>query len=101
MLVKIHKNKEGQSIAAICDKYLIGKVITEKDRQLDLNSNFFKGEEKTVDMISDIMRNADIIHVVGEKSVGVALKEELLDEQEVKSIQGVPHAEIIIIDEGL
>ena len=54
MLVKVHKNTEGQILLAICDDDLIGKKFEEGNLQLDLSSDFYKGEEKSEDEIMDL-----------------------------------------------
>tara|TARA_Y100000310_G_C20649588_1_gene798607 strand:+ start:1772 stop:2065 length:294 start_codon:yes stop_codon:yes gene_type:complete len=97
MLVKIHK-QQGKSIIAICDKELIGQNYEENNLQLDLTSDFYKGEEKTVEHIADVLRNCDIINLVGKKSIQLGLKEGILTDDEIKTIQGVPHAQVVLID---
>ena len=45
MIVKIHK-RDDRTILAVCDSDLIGRTFTEGERQLDLSSDFYKGEER-------------------------------------------------------
>ena len=45
MIIKIHKS-QGKIIVALCDKELLGKKLSGKGCELDLGSDFFKGEEK-------------------------------------------------------
>ena len=97
MLVKIHK-QQGKSIIAICDKELIGQNYEENNLQLDLTSDFYRGEEKTVEHIADVLRNCDIINLVGKNSIQLGLKEGILTDDEIKTIQGVPHAQVVLID---
>jgi len=97
MLTKIHK-KGDQTILALCDSDLIGKKFEENQVILDLESEFYQGEEQDNDMIADMMRNVDIVNMVGEKSIALAQKEGLLGKDEIKEVQGIPHAQIILMD---
>ncbi|MDP7115879.1 MAG: DUF424 family protein [Candidatus Woesearchaeota archaeon] len=98
MLVKIHKKPQGKTVVAICDKSLIGKTLEEGNMELNLDSDFYKGENAAGDMIADMMRNADVVNLVGQKSIALALKEGILEKEEIKKVQGIPHAQIILMD---
>ena len=78
MIVKVHKNQEGRTVAAVCDSELAGKKFEDGDKQLDLTSDFYKGEETDDMHTGDIIRNSDIINLVGEKSVELGIKEEVI-----------------------
>ncbi len=96
MIVKIHK-KEGRTIVAVCDKELIGQKIEEGDKQLDLTSEFYNGEEITdTGEIGDLLRNADIINLVGEKSIKLGIEEGLIDQESIIKIKNIPHAQATI-----
>jgi len=46
MIIKIHKSPDGKKVVALCDSNLLGKVFEQDKVQLDLRSDFYKGEEK-------------------------------------------------------
>ncbi len=92
MLVKIHK-KEHRTIIAVCDKELIGQLLEENGKQLDLRSDFYKGDEKSVQEIGDLMRNADGVNLVGKESIALGLQEGVIEKEHVLTIKGVPHAQ--------
>ena len=94
MIVKLHKS-DGNTIVAVCDKELIDQKFEEGNKQLDLTSSFYKGEEKTPIEIGDLIRNGDIINLVGEKSIKLGLKEEIIDELNIIRIKNIPHAQAI------
>jgi uncharacterized protein len=98
MLASIHKNKLGRTVVAVCDKSLIGKKLEEGSFQLDLSADFYKGEEKAVELIADVIRNADIVNLVGEKSINLGLKEGIVEKSDIKQIQGTPHAQVLLSD---
>ena len=96
MIVKIHKVEGNKMLLAVCDSELLGKKFEEGNKQLDMTSNFYKGEEKTTREVCDLMRNSYMINLVGEKSIKLALKEELVNEDNINKISDVPYAQVIL-----
>ena len=94
MLVKIHK-ADGKTIIALCDKELIGKKFEEGNQQLDLTGNFYNGEDKNSIEVGDLIRNADILNIVGEKSIKLALEEGVIEKEHIIQIENIPHAQSI------
>lgn len=90
MIVKTHERKEG-SIVCVVDEDLLGKKFEENDLQLDLNSDFYKGDEKTFEEVGDLVRNANGVNLVGERTIKLALEEGIIDESMVKKISGIPY----------
>ena len=99
MLVKIHTS-EGKMVVAICDKELVGEKFEEAGKQLDLSTDFYNGEEMPIIEIEDLIRNANMLNLVGEKSISFGIKEEIIEESNVIKIAGIPHAEVLIEDES-
>ncbi len=95
MIIKLHK-KEGNIVAAVCDSELIGRKFEEGSHQLDLTSEFYKGEEKDDETIGDTIRNSDHVNLVGKKSVGLGIQEGVIDESHVKTIAGIPYAQAVV-----
>lgn len=98
MIVKIHK-REDRTVVAVCDSDLVGRKFEEGDKQLDLTSDFYKGEERDDKEVGDIIRNADILNLVGENSVKLGLQEEVITKDHIITIAGIPHAQAIIAQE--
>lgn len=96
ILVKIHQNPEGQKIMALCDKELLGKKFEEGNRQLDLTTDFYKGEEKSEQEIKELFKDVYIINLVGKKSLQLVEKFKLSPER-IITVQGIPHAEIVLV----
>jgi len=94
MIAKLHKTSDGRTVLAVCDSNLIGRKIVEGDLQLDLSSNFYKGEEMSVDRIRELFKVVNIINLVGEETVKIGVNEGIV--AEVKRIGGVPHAEVVV-----
>ncbi len=96
MIVKIHK-KDDKTIVAVCDSDLIGHKFEDKDLQLDLSSDFYKGEELNEIETGDLIRNADVVNLVGKNSVKLGLKEGVVDETHIIIIKDIPHAQAIVL----
>ena len=96
MIVKINKNEKGEIILAVCDKELIGKCVEEEDKQLDLTTEFYAGEELSDIETGDLIRNSYLVNLVGQKSIGLGLKEELIQKENVKTIAGIPYAQFFV-----
>lgn len=98
MLVKIHK-KDNRTIVAVCDKDLLGKLLEENGKQLDLRGEFYKGEEKSVEETGDLIRNADGVNLVGKEAVDLGLQEGVIEKENILTIKGIPHAQALLIQE--
>ncbi len=85
---------------AICDSDLIGKVFEGDKFQLDVKESFFKGDEKSKEEITEIMKNMSIedatFNIIGKESVQTALEAEIITKQGVKEIQGIPFALVLL-----
>ena len=97
MIAKIHTHKDGKILIAVADTNLIGKRFEEGVLQLDITGDFYKGVEKTAEEIGDLMRNADFVNLVGEESVKLGLTEEVIEEQAIRRVQGIPFAQGILV----
>lgn len=97
IMLKIHDSYRWA--VAICDKELIGRILTEGIMQLDLTTTFFKGEEMTEDEVKEeIWRcsNEDAnFNIVGERSIRIALELGLIEESGIRRIQGIPFALVL------
>ncbi len=96
MLVKVHR-KEHRTIVSVCDRELLGQLIEENGKQLDLRGDFYKGEERNVQEIGDIMRNSDGVNLVGKEAIELGLQEGVIEKEHVLTIKGVPHAQAILL----
>ena len=99
MIVKIHEAEKGKKLVAICDSNLLGKKFEEGNLQLDLCSNFYKGEEKGPEEVKKCIKGAYIVNVVGEESIAFCVKIGLVEKDGVLTIGGIPHAEIVMMND--
>ncbi|MBI2143349.1 DUF424 family protein [Candidatus Woesearchaeota archaeon] len=90
-------SSEGRLILAVCDKEVHGKKLEDKRAALDLSSKFYSGGEKNKDAVVELMRKAYTIHAVGKNSVAVAIKLGLATKDNVKTVAGVPHVQVLVL----
>ena len=95
ILVKVHR-AEGRAVLVLCDKVLSGKCYTEGNKQLDLASEFYKGEPvEDKGVLLDMMRDSNIISIAGKESIKLAMDAGILDKDHIKKIAGIPYAQIV------
>jgi hypothetical protein len=100
LVVKIHQ-RNGRTVVAVCDSDIIDNLFEEGNMQLDLTKDFYKGDVlEDVQVIGDIIRNADCVNIVGDKAIKLALNEGIIDTDHVKKISGIPHAQVVIIHDA-
>jgi len=82
-----------RSIVALCDTELLGKTFSEGERVLDLKAyrSFYEGRAISEIEAIELLRNAENVNIVGEKSVGAVQKAFGVKKASVKKIKGVPH----------
>ena len=82
-------------VLSICDEELVGKVIEEGNMQLDLSSDFFKGDKMEQEELKLLLEKAYIINAVGKKSVDFLVEQGFVEEDKVGVVEGVPHAQMV------
>ncbi|MBN2111727.1 DUF424 family protein [Candidatus Woesearchaeota archaeon] len=98
IVAKIHKARE-KTMLSICDKNLLGKKFNEKGLEIDLTTDFYMGEEKTMEELRKIIKNIDMMNVTGKEAVDFAVKEKLIEENNIIIIEEVPHAQALFTSE--
>ncbi len=82
-------------ILAVCDKDLLGRRFENKDKLLDLNSSFYKGELMDEGEVLILMKEAYILNLVGKLSVELALKNKLISKDRIFTIKNIPYAQSV------
>ena len=87
----------GEKIAAICDEELFGKKLVDSTLGIEFNVSgpFYGGELVPVEYAMAKAREADIINLVGKRSVEAAMREGFVHPEAVLEIAGVPHAQVV------
>jgi len=89
--LKINKTEQNE-VVAVCDENLIGKNFSENNLKLDLGERFYKGELMDEEKIVEILRNAKNINIVGKYAVKLAIKNRIIEEENIMKIKNIPHA---------
>jgi len=92
--VKRHKAEE-REIVAMCDEDLLGKTFEEGDLCLNVSVSFYRGELVDDEKAVTIMRNSDMLNLIGKDIVGLAVKNNLISSIHIIKIKGIPHAQLI------
>lgn len=96
-IVKIHKLSDDRIMLAICDSNLLGEKFENGKHQLDLSSDFYRGEEMDDEKILSHIKRAYIINLVGKESIDFGIRYKLIEKNIVVVIKGVPHAQAMLV----
>ena len=94
--IKIHKGV-GTFVTSVCDSELVGKKFKKGKFVLEVSERFYKGELVDEDKVKDYLENSTNLNIVGERSVDIALKLGLISKEHILIIEGVPHAQSVIL----
>jgi len=98
MFIKIHDAY--RKIVALADSDLIGKTFSEDIKEITINENFFKGEEKPRQEIIKILQDMDkedaTFNIVGKESIQAALEAGIIQEHGIMNIQDIPVALVLM-----
>ncbi len=89
--MKVHKAGDCEVIA-VCDQDLVGKCFREKNLKLDVSERFYKGKIVSQKEVVEVIKEAHTINLVGETSVALGLKANVVFKENVLKIDGIPHA---------
>ena len=87
-------NKE--ILVAVCDSELIGRTFREGEIHLSVNEDFFRGHPADEDEVKKALEDATIANLVGEQSVACGIDSGIVDEHCVITIDGIPHAQMVL-----
>lgn len=94
ILVKVHESY--RKVVAISDVELIGKNFKQGNLQLDMNKHFYEGdkmsEQEIVKLLKVLEKDSPSYNIVGQNSVALCIKENLIEQEGIKKIAGIPHA---------
>ena len=93
MIARVHKGD--RAILALCDSPLLGKRFEEGRSQLDLTSDFFRGEEMDEARAGELVEVVDIIFAVGKESVALLVSHGLAGQQDIKRVSGIPYLQVV------
>ncbi|MEM4519945.1 MAG: DUF424 family protein [Sulfolobales archaeon] len=93
--VKIYYEGEGQSVLAVCDEEVLGKVLREGDIVLDVSNDFFNGFKTHVDDVPHLLEGVTSAMLVGENTVKKAIDAGYVHPEAVLRVNQVPYAYLV------
>lgn len=89
--MRIIETEKGR-LVNICDSELLGKEFKEKEIVLSIKEEFYRGIIVDEDIVIEEMKKADILIVIGERAVKLAIREKVIHPSAVIRVEGVPYA---------
>ena len=98
MYLKIHSTGERYGhrfVVAVCDKELIGKTISDKKFNININESFYKGDIMDENEVINILKDSTNANLIGKKSIESGLKAGIISKENIIEIAGIPHAQAV------
>ncbi|MCL2288023.1 MAG: DUF424 family protein [Candidatus Bathyarchaeota archaeon] len=83
------------TVLAVCDVELLGKTFQEGKIVFKVKDDFYNGGKTHVDDAISMIKNANIVNLVGKYCVEKAIQNGYVHPDAVLTIEGVPHAQIV------
>ncbi|MFZ2071975.1 MAG: DUF424 family protein [Halobacteriota archaeon] len=94
--IYVKKHRSGLTLlVAVCDVELVGKSFAEGELNLKITESFYKGEAVTEEEVVASLEQATIANLVGERAIRCALANSFIEEANIISVAGVPHAQMV------
>jgi uncharacterized protein len=81
-------------ILAAADKDLLGQVFREDGIKIEVCPEFYEGEDADEEKLLNRLSMCSIANLVGEETIGVALRAGYVIDECILRIAGVPHAQL-------
>lgn len=91
--VRVYR-RGSDTLVAACDKELLGKTFREGDLRLEVTS-FYEGEDADEEMLLNRLSFCTVANLVGKKTVTAATEHNLISDDCVITIDGVPHVQLV------
>ncbi|MDY5872102.1 MAG: DUF424 family protein [Candidatus Methanomethylophilaceae archaeon] len=93
--IKVHKGSDGRTVLAACDEELVGGSFSEGKLRLKVHESFYRDEVIEEDRLAEIMGDHDIMNLVGERTVSMAIDGGYVNDGCTITIGGVIHAQVV------
>ncbi|TFF92494.1 DUF424 family protein [Candidatus Thorarchaeota archaeon] len=80
-------------LVAICDESLLGRTLTQGKLEFKVSKDFYGGDLVDMATCFEHIKKATILNMVGQDTVGAAIRAGLIHEKAVMYIEGEPHAQ--------
>ncbi|MFH1835893.1 MAG: DUF424 family protein [Methanobacteriota archaeon] len=93
---KIHE-RGSEVLVAACDEELLGKKFSSDELELHVSERFYGGEVRKIEELTNIISQATMANLVGNRVVSKAIEEGLVSEAHTLEIGGVKHAQYVVM----
>lgn len=83
-------NYQGNRMLNICDSGLVGRTLVEGDLTMNITPSYFAERVVEEKEAAQLLRNASIINMVGQRTVDLSVKIGIGSLKGVKKIEGIP-----------
>ncbi len=91
--IKIHR-RGAELLIAACDLDLLGKTFSEGKMRLHVSEDFYGGDTVDEEILVNRLGMATVANLVGEATIGAAVRHGFVDPECIIRIGGVPHAQM-------
>ncbi len=91
--IKIHR-RGAELLIAACDLDLLGKTFCEGKMRLHVSEDFYGGDTVDEEILVNRLGMATVANLVGEATIGAAVRHGFVDPECIIRIGDVPHAQM-------
>lgn len=88
VILKKHSSPEGQFVS-LCDKDILGKRFEEKGIVLDINKDFYGGDETAKNDVCKALSECESAIITGNESVALAIECGAVKARGAKEVEGI------------
>lgn len=92
--LETYDTEQGRMVAS-ADVGIVGEIFEEDGVRVDVDPDFYGDESASKDEVVEALRGASIANLVGENAVGAGIEADVIDEDRVLRVDGVPHAQMV------
>lgn len=86
---------QSEVLVAACDEAVYGRSYIEGELVLKADEKFFGGSIVEEKELQGMLMEATIANLIGEEAVAFGVRLGLIDPENVITVQGVPHAQMV------
>ncbi len=80
----------GSSLVNVCDEEIVGKTVAEGRLKVHLSKDYYSGQVVDYGEALRLMRTCSIVNLAGQRSVSLAVDNQLGAREAVREIEDVP-----------
>lgn len=93
---RMHKSGD-ETVLAIADEEIVGKDFSDKKMTVTISPDFYHEARIREDGVLSLLNSATIINAIGGRIVALLLKNKIVEEREIVTICGLPHAQVFSV----